>query len=64
MGLIGIASGVMFLLVQASSAESFGVPILDSFSKEGRKDSALRFPLWTMKFRPPSIAGENIRRQK
>jgi hypothetical protein len=54
----------MFLLVQASSAESFGVPILDSFSKEGRKDSALRFPLWTMKFRPPSIAGENIRRQK
>lgn len=64
MGLIGIASGFLFLLVQAASAESFGVSILDSFSQEGRRDSAVRFPLWKMIYRPPALVGENKRRQK
>ena len=64
MGLIGIATGVMFMITQVVSTESFGIPITDSFSKEERKDAFLRFPLTQMKFRPQSIVGKNWRRQK
>lgn len=64
MGLVGIGAGIVMMLTQLCSTESFGVPIMSSFSKEEMKDSLLRMPLWTMKFRPASIAKENIRRQK
>jgi len=62
MGLIGIGSGVVIMLVQLISTESFGIPILSSFSKYERRDAILRYPLWSMKFRPSSIAKDNIRR--
>jgi spore germination protein KA len=62
MGLIGIGAGVVIMLTQLISTESFGIPILASFSKNERKDSILRFPLWSMKFRPGSIAKDNARR--
>ncbi len=64
MGLIGIGTGMVIMLAQLISTESFGIPILSSFSKNEIKDSVLRFPLWSKKFRPESIAKENVRRMK
>lgn len=63
MGIIGIAAGFFILVTQLASKESFGIPILSSFSKEEMKDSLIRFPLRTMTFRPESIAKENRKRQ-
>jgi spore germination protein KA len=64
MGLIGIGTGVVFMLAQLISTESFGIPILSSFSGSEMKDGVVRFPLWTMKKRPESITNENVRRMK
>ncbi len=64
MGLIGIGTGVIIMLTQLISLESFGIPILSSFSKNELKDSIFRFPLESMKFRPASIAKDNVRRRK
>ncbi len=64
MGLIGIGTGLVIMLTQLISTESFGVPILSSFSKNEMKDSIVRFPLWLMKYRPASIAKNNIKRMK
>lgn len=64
MGLIGIAAGIMLVLTEAVSTDSFGVPIFSSMTESGMKDTALRFPLWSMKFRPKSLVGDNKRRQK
>ncbi|MDD3947670.1 MAG: spore germination protein [Clostridia bacterium] len=60
MGIIGIAVGFIIMLTQLISTESFGIPILASFSKEELKDSVIRFPLKSMKYRPESIAKNNI----
>lgn len=64
MGLIGIGAGVVIMLTQLVSTESFGVPILSSFSKNELKDFILRFPLQSMKYRPAAIAKDNVRRRK
>ncbi|MDD4716457.1 MAG: spore germination protein [Oscillospiraceae bacterium] len=61
MGLVGIGAGVMILLTQLASTESFGVPIL---SIKSLKDSIVRFPFQSMKYRPRSIAKDNVRRVK
>ena len=63
MGLIGIGAGNVIMAVQLISTESFGIPILSSFSRNEMKDSIVRFPLWMMNFRPRSIAKDNVRRQ-
>jgi len=64
MGLIGIGSGIFIMLTQLISTSSFGIPILSSFSKTELKDAFVRFPLPSLKFRPPSIAKENVKRKK
>lgn len=64
MGLIGIASLTLILLAQIASSNSFGGSYLSALSKGDLKDNPLRFPLWSMKMRPPSIVGKNKRRQK
>ena len=63
MGLIGIGTGVVIMLIQLVSTESFGVPILSSFSKNELKDIIFRFPLRSMTYRPESIAKDNVRRR-
>lgn len=63
MGLIGIGTGAVILLTQLVSTESFGVPILSSFSKNELKDIIFRFPLRSMKYRPASIAKDNVQRR-
>ena len=52
------------MLTQLVSTESFGIPILSSFSKEEMKDIIFRFPLRSMKYRPAAIAKENVKRRK
>jgi len=63
MGLVGIGSGIFIMLTQLISADSFGIPILSSFSKNEMKNAVLRFPLWSLKYRPSSIAKDNIKRR-
>ena len=63
MGLIGIATGVVISLTQLITTSSFGIPILSSFSKQELKDTIIRFPLWSMKFRPAAITKDNVRRR-
>lgn len=64
MGLIGIGSGMVILLTQLVSTESFGIHVLSSFSKNEMKDIVIRFPLKSMKYRPKSIAKDNVQRRK
>ena len=64
MGLIGIGTGIFIMMTQLISTETFGIPILSSFSKNERKDSFMRFPLWSLKYRPESIVKDNIRKQR
>ncbi len=64
LGLIGIGTGVVIMLTQLVSTESFGIPILSSFSKNELKDIILRFPLRSMIYRPAAIAKDNMRRRK
>lgn len=64
MGLLGIGAGIVIMLTQLISTESFGIPILSSFSKNEIKDSVVRFPLRSLKYRPASIAKDNIKRIK
>jgi spore germination protein KA len=63
MGLIGIGASIVIILTQLISTNSFGIPILSSFSKNEMKDLILRFPLKSLKYRPSSIAKDNIRRR-
>lgn len=64
MGLIGIGMGVFIMMTLLISTETFGIPILSSFSKNELKDAFVRFPLWSLKHRPESIVKDNIRKQR
>lgn len=63
MGLVGIGSGMVIMLTQLASADSFGIPILSGFDKTGRKDGVIRFPLWGMIYRPDVLVKDNRRRK-
>lgn len=63
MGLLGIGAGIIIMLVNIISTESFGIPILSSFNKEECKDSIIRAPLSQITFRPVSIVKRNIKRK-
>lgn len=62
-GLIGIGAGVIILLVHLISTDSFGIPILSTFSREELKDSFLRFPMRNIFLRPMSVVKNNVRRK-
>jgi spore germination protein KA len=64
MGLIGIGSGTLIMMTQLIAAESFGIPILSSFSKNELKDSFVRFPFKGVLYRPIAIVKDNIIRSK
>ena len=64
MGLIGIGSAMVIMLTQLASTDSFGIPILASFSSPGRKDGVIRFPLWSIKYRSAAIVKENVRKKQ
>ena len=64
MGIIGISAGIMVMMTHIASTNSFGVPILSSFSKQEMKDTFVRLPLRSMLYRPKTIRGENKKRHK
>ena len=64
LGLIGIGLGYVALMTLLISQESFGIPLLSSFSAEEMKDSILRFPLHFLRFRPSTIVKDNVKRSK
>ncbi|MEZ4357090.1 MAG: spore germination protein [Eubacteriales bacterium] len=63
MGLIGIGAGFFIMMTQLISTDSFGIPILSSFSKNELKDSVLKLPFKSLRYRPTSIAKNNIKRR-
>jgi len=66
MGLYGIVCGLFLLVLHAVSLRSFGVPYTSSLAPSDQgvlMDFFLRFPLWTMKKRPPAIAKGNQQRR-
>lgn len=66
MGLYGLTCGIVVMIVQIISLDSFGVPYgfpLAPSNKEGLKDSIIRFPLFRFIFRPKVLEKRNIRRQ-
>ena len=67
MGLYAMTCGLIVIIVQIISLESFNVPYgfpLAPGDKQGLKDSVVRFPLWTLIFRPKALEKRNIRRQR
>lgn len=63
MGIFGIATGYILLLVHLLSLKSFGVPYL-TFFKSDLKDYLIRAPLWQMNNRPAAIPKKNAVKQK
>lgn len=64
MGIPGICSGFIIMMVQIASLDSFGVPVLAAWSEKLHKDQIIRFPLIKMIYRPLEIARGNIRRHR
>lgn len=66
-GLYGIILGAIVLLIHMCSLRSFGVPYMAPFApiiKEGLKDSLVRAPWWSIKFRPSIFTGKIQRRNR
>lgn len=63
MGLVGIGTGILIMLTHLASTDSFGIPILSSFSRQELKDSIIRARPRKMVFRPFTIAKDNVRRR-
>lgn len=67
-GILGVVMGVIAVLIHLCSLTSFGIPYMMPFvdssvgTKEDYKDSALRFPLFTMQDRPV-FTRQNARRR-
>lgn len=67
MGLYAMTCGLIIIIVQIISLNSFGIPYgfpLAPGNKQGLKDSIIRFPLWTLIFRPKILEKKNMIRQR
>ncbi len=67
MGLYGITCGLTIIIIQIISLDSFGISYtfpIAPISKEGLKDTAVRFPLRNLIFRPKALEKRNIIRQR
>ncbi|KAA9004851.1 spore germination protein [Paenibacillus spiritus] len=66
LGLFGIMSFLMALLIHMASLRSFGVPYLSPLAPmklRYLKDILIRVPLWNMTMRPSTSTGKETRRQ-
>ncbi len=59
MGIVGLSTGLLIMLVQIISKDSFGIPILASFSCHEIKDNLIRVPLSLIKKRPKTVVKNN-----
>jgi spore germination protein KA len=67
MGLYAMTCGLIIIIVQLISLNSFGVPYgfpLAPSNKQGLKDSVVRFPLRKLMFRPKFLEKRNLIRQR
>ena len=67
MGLYAMICGLVIIIVQIISLDSFGISYGFPFAptnKQGLKDSIIRFPLWSFIFRPESLEKRNRVRQR
>jgi spore germination protein KA len=65
LGLYGFLFGIMGIMVQLASMESFGIPYLSSLTSltiQGSKDTVIRLPWWRMVLRPRHLAPKNRER--
>ncbi|MEW9699852.1 spore germination protein [Paenibacillus sp. SI8] len=65
LGLFGILTGCMAILIHMASIKSFGIPYLSPFApfvKPNMKDILIRLPWWKLKTRP-TVMTKNINRQ-
>lgn len=66
-GLYGVTCGLVALIVQGLSLNSFGVSYgypISPIDKTGLKDFVIRFPLWSFIFRPKAIEKTNMVRHR
>jgi spore germination protein KA len=66
LGLFGIMSFMMVLLIHMAGLRSFGVPYLSPVAPmipRYLKDIFIRVPLWSMTMRPKTDLGKETRRQ-
>ncbi|MTI82963.1 MAG: spore germination protein [Firmicutes bacterium] len=67
MGLFGLISGIIVMVVHMASLRSFGVPYLEPFAPivpGDLKDSVVRAPWWAIKKRPHLMGQNDPRRAK
>jgi len=65
LGLYGVFMGLIILTLHLCKLKSIGIPYLMPLApwiKNENKDSLLRFPLWSLKYRPFGIRGEDKRK--
>ncbi|MGQ9712525.1 MAG: spore germination protein [Desulfotomaculales bacterium] len=66
LGLFGVVTGILAILIHLAGLRSFGVPYLAGlapFHPGDWKDIVARAPVWMMQKRPVELANENRRRQ-
>jgi len=62
MGIMGIATGYILLILHLSALENYGIPYME-FNMDELKDTFVRAPLWKMNARPKIISDRNVNRQ-
>ncbi len=65
-GLYGVTFGLVFLVVQLVSTNSFGVPFMWPFvpyDRQGMKDAIIKYPVEKLEYRPVVIAKEDSLRR-
>lgn len=66
LGLYGIMFGVIIILIHLITLSSFGIPYLSPITPtnlNSLKDTAIRTPLWAMRFRPKHLKTKDDTRQ-
>lgn len=67
LGLYGVSFGLIFLIVDLISIDSFGVPYmwpLAPYDRQGIKDSILKPPPQKLEFRPESISNKDAKKRR
>lgn len=67
MGLYGITCGIIVMVIEIVSLDSFGIPYgfpIAPMNKEGLKDSVVRFPIWKFLYRPEVLSKRNVKKQE
>lgn len=65
-GLYGVVAGTIIMIAHMCTLRSFGTPYLSPISPVSLRelgDSAIRLPIWLLKYRPKSIVGRDSKRQ-